>query len=104
MLDITPEAPTRQQPVPQAAEEVNLMFGLGMNEILIVGGILVVLFGGAKIALLGKGLGQGIREFRASLSPVTSENETSLAPAPSSPAPVSVEKVEETSTVIRATR
>lgn len=45
------------------------MFGMGTQEILILGGIVVLLFGGAKVAQLGKGLGEGIREFRASMAP-----------------------------------
>lgn len=49
-----------------------MMFSsFGSTEILIVGGIIVLLFGGAKIAQLGKGLGEGIREFRDSMSGVT---------------------------------
>lgn len=43
------------------------MMGLGTNELLIIGGIIVVLFGGSKPSQLGKGLGEGIREFRSSL-------------------------------------
>lgn len=53
------------------------MFHMGTQEILILGGIVVLLFGGAKVAQLGKGLGEGIREFRASMAgrtePSTSE-------------------------------
>jgi sec-independent protein translocase protein TatA len=35
---------------------------------LIVGGIILVLFGGAKIPQLAKGLGEGIREFKKSVN------------------------------------
>ena len=37
---------------------------LGWQELLIVLVILALLFGGARVAGLGKSLGQGIREFR----------------------------------------
>jgi sec-independent protein translocase protein TatA len=43
------------------------MMGLGTNEMLIVGGIVVLLFGGAKLSQLGKGLGEGIRGVRPSM-------------------------------------
>ncbi len=43
------------------------MMGLGTNELLIIGGIVVLLFGGAKLSQLGKGLGEGIREFKTSM-------------------------------------
>lgn len=35
---------------------------------LIVGGIVLVLFGGTKIPQLAKGLGEGIREFKKSVN------------------------------------
>jgi len=37
---------------------------LGATEILIILAIVVLLFGGRKIADLGKGLGEGIRNFK----------------------------------------
>ena len=40
------------------------MFDLGGNEILIILLIVLVLFGGAKIPELMRGLGEGMREFR----------------------------------------
>jgi len=40
------------------------MFGLGGNELLIVLVIVLVLFGGAKVPQLMRGLGEGMREFR----------------------------------------
>ena len=40
------------------------MFGLRMPELLIIGGILVLLFGANKLPALGAGLGQGIRSFK----------------------------------------
>lgn len=40
---------------------------IGTQEILIVGGLIVLIFGGAKIPQLAKGLGEGIREFKKSV-------------------------------------
>ncbi len=40
----------------------------GPSELLIIFLIIVVLFGATKLPALGKGLGQGIRNFRKGLS------------------------------------
>ncbi len=40
---------------------------LGLPELLVIFVILVLLFGAAKIPMLGKGLGEGIRNFRKGL-------------------------------------
>lgn len=42
---------------------------LGITEILLILVIVLVLFGGGKLAGVGKALGQSIREFRKELSP-----------------------------------
>jgi len=44
------------------------MFGLGVTELIIILVIVVVVFGAAKIPQLGKGLGEGIRNFKKSVS------------------------------------
>jgi sec-independent protein translocase protein TatA len=41
--------------------------GLGFQEILLIVVAAVVLFGGKKIGDLGKGLGEGIRNFKSAL-------------------------------------
>ena len=40
------------------------MFGLGGNELIIVLLIVLVLFGGAKIPQMMRGMGEGMREFK----------------------------------------
>jgi sec-independent protein translocase protein TatA len=43
------------------------MFGLGMQELLLVFVILVLIFGTSRIPELGRGLGEGIRNFKKSI-------------------------------------
>lgn len=43
------------------------MFGLGVSELLVILLILVVIFGATKLPQLGRGLGEGIRNFKSGL-------------------------------------
>jgi len=44
-------------------------FGMGApQEWLIIAGLAVLFFGGTKLSQLGKGLGEGIREFKKSMN------------------------------------
>ena len=40
------------------------MFGLGMQEIIVIALIVLLLFGGKKIPELMKGLGKGVKSFK----------------------------------------
>ena len=40
------------------------MFGLGVQELVIIFVIIMVLFGARKLPEMGRGLGRGIREFK----------------------------------------
>jgi sec-independent protein translocase protein TatA len=48
-----------------------LLFGLGMQEILIIAFVVLLLFGGKKIPELMKGLGKGVKSFKEGMNEVT---------------------------------
>ncbi|PZM81679.1 MAG: twin-arginine translocase TatA/TatE family subunit [Candidatus Melainabacteria bacterium] len=54
------------------------MFNVGPGEIMIVGVLALVLFGPKKLPELGKALGQGLGNFKKSLTDAQSELKTAL--------------------------
>jgi sec-independent protein translocase protein TatA len=46
-----------------------MLGGLGLPELLIILVIIVILFGVNKLPRIGKGLGEGIRNFKESIRP-----------------------------------
>ena len=50
-----------------------LLFGLGMQEILIIALIVLLLFGGKKIPELMNGLGKGVKSFKDGLNSADEE-------------------------------
>ena len=40
------------------------MFGLGLQEVLVIAFVILLLFGGKKIPELMKGLGKGVKNFK----------------------------------------
>ena len=47
-----------------------LLFGLGMQEVLVIAVIILILFGGKKIPELMKGLGRGVKSFKEGVNEV----------------------------------
>lgn len=65
-----------------------MAFDLGSSEIIIIVLIALVLFGGSRIAGLGKGAGRAIREFKEETSSIAAAAAEQAAgrPAPAQPA------------------
>ena len=59
------------------------MPSIGIQELLVIFVILMVIFGGSKLPLLGRGMGEGIRNFKRGLrGDDSSELEEENAPSP----------------------
>ncbi len=65
--------------------------GIGIWELLLIFGILVLLFGARKLPEIGKGLGEGIKSFKDALSG-NEEKEEKIIPTKEIEAEVSKEK------------
>jgi len=52
------------------------MFGLGVTELIIILVIVVVLFGASRLPEIGRGIGEGIRNFKKSASELPGINKT----------------------------
>lgn len=59
-----------------------LLFGLGGQEILLIALVVLLLFGGAKIPELMKGLGKGVKSFKQGMKEVDDEVKTSIDDKP----------------------
>lgn len=51
-------------------KDIKNMFGLGMPEIILIALVILLLFGGAKLPELMRGLGKGVRGFKEGLNDV----------------------------------
>jgi sec-independent protein translocase protein TatA len=56
------------------------MFGLGVQEIMLILLIAVFFFGGEKIPEIAKGLGKGLREFKRALDQPDEEEQEPARP------------------------
>ena len=52
------------------------MFGLGVTELIIILVIVVVLFGASKLPEIGRGIGEGIKNFKKATSEMSVISET----------------------------
>lgn len=51
-----------------------LLFGIGMQEVLVIALIVLLLFGGKKIPELMNGLGKGVKSFKEGMKDITDED------------------------------
>ena len=56
--------------------------GVGMQEILVIGLVVLVFFGSKKIPEFMKGLGKGVREFKDGVKQVNDDVQSSIAEPP----------------------
>jgi len=71
-----------------AAQLVPLIFNLGPTELLIILAIVLLLFGGARLAGLGKSTGRAIKEFKEETKGIRGNDDPdNVTPPPAAPAP-----------------
>jgi sec-independent protein translocase protein TatA len=62
--------------------ETTLLFmgGVGVQEILVIGGVLLILFGAKKVPEFMRGLGKGVKEFKDGVKDVQKDIEQADSP------------------------
>ena len=79
-----------------------LVLGLGVPELLIILAVVLLLFGGARLAGLGKSSGRALREFKEETKGLRSEENQQQppnpAPGPSAPAVTQYQQPPQTNT------
>ena len=67
---------------------VPLIFNLGPTELLIILAIVLLLFGGARLAGLGKSTGRAIKEFKEETKGIRGNDDAeTVTPPPAAPTP-----------------
>lgn len=61
------------------------MFNFGGGELLIIGGIILLLFGPSQLPKMARGFGQAIREFKKAQREITDEIQREEPPAAATP-------------------
>ena len=51
-----------------------LLFGIGMQEVIVIALIVLLLFGGKKIPELMKGLGKGVKSFKDGMKEIEEDD------------------------------
>jgi sec-independent protein translocase protein TatA len=69
------------------------MGNIGATEILLIALVALLLFGAGRIADIGKGLGQGIRNFKEGLKEIEDDKGAKKETEKKLPAPTEAEKV-----------
>ena len=54
-----------------------LLFGIGMQEVIVIALIVLLLFGGKKIPELMKGLGKGVKSFKDGMKEIEDDKSSS---------------------------
>jgi sec-independent protein translocase protein TatA len=55
---------------------------IGVPELILLGIVLLLIFGPKRLPEIGKSMGKGMREFKQSVSGITGEDETSTSAKP----------------------
>lgn len=63
------------------------IFGLGGTELIIILVIILLLFGGAKLPALAKGLGQSVKEFKKASKDASEDDDRDEKKSDASPKP-----------------
>jgi sec-independent protein translocase protein TatA len=72
---------------------------VGFPELLLLGLVVLVLFGPKRLPEMGRGLGKGLREFKESVTGEHKDTEALVVPSELTSAPIVVEEVTPTTSV-----